>query len=400
MIERQLADITKPDIDALIENEVGESRTLEYKQTLPGSSESEKKEFLADISSFANSTGGDIIYGIAEKKDSEGKNTGTPAALGIKGLNEDQEVRRLENMIRDGIAPRLAGVAMREVAGFAEGPCLVVRIPNSYAKPHIVTRGESRFYCRTSKGKYPLDVGEIRAAFAQSEELPRRIREFRMDRIARIAAGDTPMPMKDIPKLVFHVVPLASLDPSFRLDMRQIVKYSDSCLPMRTVNRTGEYNFDGRLIKSDWASDKFRGGYVQIFRNAAIEVVDGTMMDAGLHSSSCLPSQGYEEETIKAFRGCLDFYQNTGIAAPFATMLTFQGVKGIKMAVNERVITYYSARSEFDRDIVALPEIILNEVPENVEQGLRPLFDMAWQATGWPESQNYDENGRWVGQKR
>lgn len=401
MIQKQLADIAKSDIDALIEDQVGESRTLEYKQALPGKSDSERKEFLADISSFANSAGGDIVYGVPDKRDAEGKTTGLPdVPLGIEGLIEDQEARRLENMIRDGIAPRLAGVEIQSVAGFDKGPCLVVRIPNSFAKPHIVARGESRFYCRTSKGKYPLDVGEIRAAFAQSEELPRRIKEFRVDRIARIDAGDTPTPMNGGPKLVFHVVPIASLDPSVRLDMREISRFSGPCFAMCAVNRSTEYNLDGFLINSDSISQKFRGGYVQIFRNATIETVDGSMMDAERHPSSSLPSLKFETEIIKTFSAFLTFHRTLGIPPPYAVMLTLVGVNGIEMGAGRETAALCSARNAFDRDIVAVPEIILNEVPEKPEQALRPLFDMVWQAAGWSESQNYDKDGNWGGQRR
>jgi len=39
---------------------------LDYKRDVPGESDQDKKEFLADISSFANATGGDLIYGVDE----------------------------------------------------------------------------------------------------------------------------------------------------------------------------------------------------------------------------------------------------------------------------------------------------------------------------------------------
>jgi len=32
-----------------------------------------------------------------------------------------------------------------------------------------------------------------------------------------------------------------------------------------------------------------------------------------------------------------------------------------------------------------------------MEQLLKPLFDAVWNAAGWPGSQNYDQNGQWVG---
>ena len=54
MILKDLAAITELDLKSLIENSVLEQKTLDYKKMLPGNSDSEKKEFLADVSSFAN----------------------------------------------------------------------------------------------------------------------------------------------------------------------------------------------------------------------------------------------------------------------------------------------------------------------------------------------------------
>ena len=54
MIQKAFAGIDKDDIDSLVTNQVKEGRTIEYKATLPGVKDAEKKEFLADVSSFAN----------------------------------------------------------------------------------------------------------------------------------------------------------------------------------------------------------------------------------------------------------------------------------------------------------------------------------------------------------
>ena len=62
MIQKNFDDITKTDIDFLVANKIGEIKTLEYKGKLPSSQDSDKKEFLADVTSFANASGGDIVY--------------------------------------------------------------------------------------------------------------------------------------------------------------------------------------------------------------------------------------------------------------------------------------------------------------------------------------------------
>ena len=109
MIQKPMRDIGPEDFQQLVTNKVAESRTLEYKQSLPGATDGEKKEFLADVSSFANSVGGDLLYGIMEARE-DGKTTGIPESVeGLADVNGDAETRRLENMLRDGVQPRLQG---------------------------------------------------------------------------------------------------------------------------------------------------------------------------------------------------------------------------------------------------------------------------------------------------
>jgi predicted HTH transcriptional regulator len=86
---------------------ISEGKTIEYKQEIPSTRDEDKREFLADISSFANTEGADIIYGVTED---QGVITDI---VGLAG-DLDAEVLRLENLIRDGIAPRMA-VASRVV---------------------------------------------------------------------------------------------------------------------------------------------------------------------------------------------------------------------------------------------------------------------------------------------
>jgi predicted HTH transcriptional regulator len=66
MISKNLADISAADIQELIDNAVCETTTLEFKQELPGGGDDAKREFLADVSALANTSGGDLLYGVEE----------------------------------------------------------------------------------------------------------------------------------------------------------------------------------------------------------------------------------------------------------------------------------------------------------------------------------------------
>jgi predicted HTH transcriptional regulator len=105
MIPKPFEAITEDDLLALIANAVSEGRTIDYKRELPGNSDSEKKEFLADVSSFANTGGGDLVFGMDEV---EGLAT---QLIGFQSANADLEIQRLESILASGLDPRIRHVA-------------------------------------------------------------------------------------------------------------------------------------------------------------------------------------------------------------------------------------------------------------------------------------------------
>src|SRR5580700_10980617 len=98
MIPKSLSAIAEPDIQELKAAGIQEGTTVEYKRELPGTRDEDKREFLADASSFANTEGGDILYGVAED---QGVITDI---IGASSPDFDAEILRLESLIRDGVA--------------------------------------------------------------------------------------------------------------------------------------------------------------------------------------------------------------------------------------------------------------------------------------------------------
>ena len=90
MLPRRIEEIGEDNLNALITNQVIEGKTIEYKGSLPGNSVDEKKEFLADVCSFANTVGGDLILGLTEDR-----NSGIPKSVnGMDIPNADREKNR------------------------------------------------------------------------------------------------------------------------------------------------------------------------------------------------------------------------------------------------------------------------------------------------------------------
>lgn len=238
---KPLESITEADLQALLIDEVPEGKTLEYKQELPGGSDPDKKEFLYDVSSLANASGGDLIFGIKE-------DGGVPVEIcGLDIPDVDAVILRLENSIRDGIAPRIPGLKVQHIPLKNKRAVIVFRIPKSFSLPHMVTfKNASRFYSRNSAGKYQLDVGELRTAFTLSQSITNRIRSFRQERLSNIVAQETPVSMIDGAKLVLHIIPIGAFDPASSFDVASL--YNNSPKPLSVVTGWSQrFNFDGWL---------------------------------------------------------------------------------------------------------------------------------------------------------
>ncbi len=376
-------------MQALVDNKVIECKTIEYKQALPGNTDNEKKEFLADVSSFANASGGDLIYGITEDKQ-----TGKPKSLdGLDIENIDQEILRLDNIIRTGIQPRLPSVTISPPIPLENSKvALIIRIPKSWISPHrVIYDGHDKFYSRSSNGKYPLDVGELRIAFNLSETITERIRNFRLDRISKMVANETPVPFYENAKIVLHLIPIISFNPAQSYDISKIASHPEKLKPIYCSGWNYRYNLDGFLSYSGGREEKSHS-YVQLFRSGIIEAVEGLLLR---HRTDRLiiPSIAYERELIKSLTDYLSLLKELNVEPPIFIFLTLLGVKGYFMDVYSD--PDIDEINTIDRDILQLPEVIVEKYDDEAAQVLRPCFYAIWNACGFKKSFNYNDNDEW-----
>lgn len=383
-LEKPLDAITENDLRQLVENQELEKKGLDYKLSLPSNSDADKKEFLADVSSFANSSGGVIIYGIAQDNA-----TGLPKeVVGIDSANIDQETLRLESIIREGIEPRIPSVTTQPIKLANSKTVLIVRIQKSWVSPHrIKFKEDHRFYARGTNGKYKLDVGELRNAFTLSESLNEKIKRFREDRIARLFANETPIPFSNSAKLVLHLIPLISLNPSTAFDLDKIEPKVAYYAPMSSRGWGRRYNLDGLLAHS--TTGDLSCSYTQLYRSGIVEAVDGYVLDA--NGNKVIPSISYEEELLRALPNYLSALKYLTVELPVVSFLTLVGVKGYSMATS----FFQEGSCEIDRDILLLPEAIIDSYGANPQAVLKPAFDAVWNSCGFPKSLNYNDNGEW-----
>lgn len=270
MIPLRFEQVTKEDVAALVSGKAREGGHLDYNRDLPAGGNDAKKEFLADVTSFANSGGGVIVFGVSEEKDASGRNTGVPEEIvGLGRANLDVEQLRLEQWLRTGIEPRLPTHRFHAVEADAGRNVLVLIIKQSWIGPHMVAMADSRFYARTSAGKYALDVTEIRSAFLEAEELPARIRRFRDERLAAIASGETPVELRPGSRVVLHMLPLVAMGSEYLADLHTWAKLGPPALG--GALRGGQSNADGHVGVD--GGQKGPNGYVQFFRSGVVEAV-------------------------------------------------------------------------------------------------------------------------------
>jgi hypothetical protein len=316
-----LDQIDEARLQALITAGAPESRTIDYKRTIYGNAHADHSEFLADASSFANTSGGDLVLGMDATN-------GIPTAITPLTVLMDPEILRLEQVARGGLQPRIANIAFHTVPIRAGGNVLIIRLPRSYNPPHrIIRQGSNRVWARSAAGKYEPDVSELRTLFNAGPQLADRIRNFRLDRIAKIAAGTAPVQLMDRGILVLHVVPLSAFDATPELDLRNIELNYGSFVPMgSTTANAARINFDGVLKTSNAdPRDIQHRAYVQLYRNGIIESVDSTLMAV----SSGTPLISYlDDKLIREVMRSLNDLAAVGVEPPYALLASFVSVAG------------------------------------------------------------------------
>lgn len=390
---RPLAAVDAACLDALVSDGVLEGRQLDYKQALPA--DAAKRDILTDVAAFANTLGGDIVYGIRERRDVDNQPTGEPDSIvGLPGLNYDATRRQLEAMLRDGVAPRIIGIQIVSIPRGNEAPCLV-RVPRSGAAPHMVMvgAGHGRFYGRSPGGNYLLSVEELRMAFLSGATAVERLRQFRTERINTVFNGRGPVELRNGAIVMFHALPLnppESAWASFRpIESEAPLRW---LAPMDGEPATFRHNLDGFVVHT-LATHPNPNSYVQLFRDGGIEAGSGRLIFASDRRGA---RQDYypiniERAVIRAFSRFVELWRLVGVDAPVMCALTLTGLQGCRFVTTG---SFGFTDATVDRDPLLIPETIVQTL-DPADVVLRPLLDVVWNSGGWPGSPNYDAAGHW-----
>jgi hypothetical protein len=397
-LDKPIDDIDESDLASLIDAGTPELKTLEYKQSLPGNSDEDRKEFLADVSSFANASGGHLIYGMRAED-------GVPVEL--LGVEDDADgaILRLESSIRDGIAPRITAIHSTAIKLANSRKAILIRVLKSFSSPHMVRfKHTSRFYSRASNGKYQLDVDQIRAAFLGSETTAERVRNFRLDRVSRIRMRETAVPVRPGPCTAVHIIPLSAFGSGARLDVISVkttnIIYQTLAPVFHNSADRSRINLDGRLVYQFTGHDVGSAGFLQLYRSGIIETVDASLIPfaESYPRGKVISSLVFEVGLFRFIQRVLPVLKSLGVDPPLVLILTLIDVRGYSLSRDDHS-GFFNAGEPFDREVLMPQEVLIENYAADVPLIMKPLVDEVWNAASFNGSFFY-EDGKWVGEAR
>jgi hypothetical protein len=139
------------DLEKYIKLEIAENIHLDYKAS-PALSKKNRDEICKDVSSFANSDGGLLIYGILEEDDLT-----TVLDVGVEKSSISREW--IEQVINTNISPNIPGIEIIEIQKDKTNSYYAIKIPKSFNGPHQAP--DKKYYKRYNFTSSPMEHYEI-----------------------------------------------------------------------------------------------------------------------------------------------------------------------------------------------------------------------------------------------
>lgn len=388
----ELKDLSS--ICILIENKVTENLFLEYKKLLNLDTDEQKRELCKDISSFANSEGGIIIYGVSEKN-------GYPDAINGLNVNPNEEELRIRQILDSGIFPKLIGLEFKWIQidnSKIDNYILLIKInPGINAPYQVIYKKLNKFYKRKGAQVIEMDWLELKNSFT-IDNIFEKIVRFRNKRIKKLKNENLYNSNEKKARIVIHIIPSLSFKINYYIDLNKFKLENNSInkyIPTIFDNTWNEkrYNIDGLMLYNKIDKDNLIS-YLQVFRNGIVEIVDDFWINLGCPNQKKIPVTGIQNSLLKNIKQYINFFEMMNIQYPIFLFLTILNAKGYKINFKNNFPINYDQMT-LDRNTLFFPEIIIEKKEIIPELLLKPLFDSLWNAFGYDKCLNYDENGNY-----
>lgn len=169
MFSKEVKDLTYTDIEDLVKvRREREGYHLDFKKEI-GHPDKAKKEIAKDISSFANSYGGYLIFGVSK----EYEITGLDPTMQNKGVDE-----WLNQVLDTNIEPQVYYLDPKIITiPGSDKVVVVIHVPESARKPHIVTE-INKYHIRVNDIAKSANHGQVRDMFEHSRHRTAELNDF------------------------------------------------------------------------------------------------------------------------------------------------------------------------------------------------------------------------------
>ena len=367
-------NITKTDLQALIDNQMFENRELEYKDySFVGGKlqDKQKDKFMKEIAAFANTNGGTIVIGMQEDENR------LPTRLSGTGMglsDFDSWLSSFRQLVLSRIRPHLHGIDCIPVELDDDNIAIVISVPKSYARPHSFWDGnKDEFFMRHVNGIMYMDIDDLRKEFLYTNGLQDKIREFKRERISLILANECVGNLGNLAKLVIHIIPEWSFELGNTVDLKRI-NGNPSIHPLSGSSWDYRYNADGYCIFGVNYATNLIQTYTQFFRTGIIEATEIRLISGGrdkeVYNWNAL--QGRLIRIITNYGTHLDMLK---VPKPWHISATLLNAKGY---VTD---TGWDMSAPIERDIVNSLESICTE-DHSLQDALKQVFNSLSNAFG------------------
>ncbi len=400
-MERALLDeITADTLNALIGTR-HEDKHIEYKQELPGKDDEQKAEFLKDVTAFANTEGGDIIYGMAANKAIASK------LFPLDNKAIDDAKNKLHQILDNGVTPRVPFVDMLAIEVEPGKSVLVVRTQASHIGPHQVTAAQSyKFYGRNTVGAYFIEVDELRDKILRQASLPERMNGFRRLRVEQIRhrPEELPSPVDYERKLVVHYFPeqtfgrIGSVNAALLTDPRYRQPVVANGGPTyATLGLSYRPNIDGYVIMNGRGDDALQF-YIQTFYDGAVEFTDAAVFRISTNEPA-IYHESLEQTLFRQYDFAARIFSVLGVEGRVVIHATALGVGDltIKPQANTRTLDFVKHSTAIRRNPAYFNPVVIEDMNTmSAEDALEPLVQQFWRASAYDYAYSYKE-GKYVG---
>lgn len=278
---KRLSSLQEQDLRRLVDDQVQECDSVEYKKDMYRNSDDDKREMLKDITSMANHRGGYIVIGI------EADGEGIP--INVIGVEVDDYVERIRSSCLDNIDKRIVGLDIEDISLSNNKVVIVISIPESINAPHMVTyKGLNQFWKRHGRQKEKMTTHEIGEAFDKRLSNLNRLDRFlflRKTEILENIGEKTFMVISSSPALLLDEAILSVRDENLRGLITNVSRFKGgwgaiSCgKPYPTING----------LRADRSTPYYHHNppleeYIEVFANGFIEY--GKLFESGVDGQS------------------------------------------------------------------------------------------------------------------